>query len=563
MTDRGYDPWRAAKSALTLVAVDPIGLGGVWLRAQAGPARDRWRAALAPALAPLPVRRIATDVSEEQLSGGLDLAATLAAGRPVRDKGLLAEPVLLVLPMAERASAQLAARLGMALDDDAAALVALDEGAATDEAAPSALADRLAFQIDLDGLRHVDALPFTVDAEAVSAARDRLPDVKVADDAMKDLTVIAVRLGVDSLRAPILALRTAKAACALAGRTDVSEEDLALSAQLVLAPRALVVPDEDVGDDDTPAPDTPEENSAETDDQRSQDIPSEILLDAVKSALPPDVLDRLSHASTRANQSGAGHGASRRSAQRGRPLPSRRGRLDGRSRIDLTATLRAAAPWQPLRRQETPNAAQRVLVRGDDIRLRRREDRTDRLLVFAVDASGSTALARLAEAKGAVEILLANAYAKRDHVALIAFRGDTAETLLPPTRSLTRAKRCLSGLPGGGATPLAAGLQAALEQTETARRRGMSPSLILLTDGRANIALDGTADRSKAGEDAQRLGRVHAANGTSSIVIDASRRPQAPARDLAASLDAEYLPLPRADARGLSAAVTSAMSRSA
>jgi len=104
-----------------------------------------------------------------------------------------------------------------------------------------------------------------------------------------------------------------------------------------------------------------------------------------------------------------------------------------------------------------------VIVRPADIHLSRYETRRDRLLIFTVDASGSAALARLAEAKGAVELLLAQAYARRDQVALVAFRGDGAETLLPPTRSLVQAKRRLAGLPGGGGTPLAAGLLAAGE----------------------------------------------------------------------------------------------------
>jgi hypothetical protein len=91
-------------------------------------------------------------------------------------------------------------------------------------------------------------------------------------------------------------------------------------------------------------------------------------------------------------------------------------------------------------------------LRPDDIRLKQAQERSDRVLIFTVDASGSAALARLAEAKGAVELLLAQAYARRDHVALIAFRGDRAEVLLPPTRSLARARRRLADLPGGGGT---------------------------------------------------------------------------------------------------------------
>ena len=86
------------------------------------------------------------------------------------------------------------------------------------------------------------------------------------------------------------------------------------------------------------------------------------------------------------------------------------------------ATLRAAAPWQPLRRQAVPGK-EGLHIRPADIRLKRYQDQSDRLLIFTVDASGSAAVSRLNEAKGAVELLLAQAYAARDHVALIAFRG--------------------------------------------------------------------------------------------------------------------------------------------
>ncbi|WP_412509900.1 VWA domain-containing protein, partial [Roseovarius sp. SYSU LYC5161] len=110
-------------------------------------------------------------------------------------------------------------------------------------------------------------------------------------------------------------------------------------------------------------------------------------------------------------------------------------------RHDVIATLRAAAPWQALRAR---HGAARVVIHPGDIRLRRYEDRSDRLVIFVVDASGSAAMARLAEAKGAVELLLGQAYARRDHVAVVAFRGSAAETLLPPTRSLVQAKRRLA-----------------------------------------------------------------------------------------------------------------------
>ncbi len=140
-------------------------------------------------------------------------------------------------------------------------------------------------------------------------------------------------------------------------------------------------------------------------------------------------------------------------------------------------------------------------MRREDFRVSRFKQRSETTTVFVVDASGSSALHRLAEAKGAVELLLADCYVRRDSVALIAFRGRRAELLLPPTRSLVRAKRSLAGLPGGGGTPLAAGIDAALALADAMRRRGATPVVVPLTDGRANIARDG-AGRARAGADA-------------------------------------------------------------
>lgn len=168
-------------------------------------------------------------------------------------------------------------------------------------------------------------------------------------------------------------------------------------------------------------------------------------------------------------------------------------------------------------------------------------------------------MSRLGEAKGAVEILLAEAYARRDHVALITFRGVAAEVLLPPTRSLVQTKRRLATLPGGGGTPLASGLKAAGELALQARSRGLSPTLAMLTDGRANIALDGTADRARAATDAENLARLVRSQGIPGLVLDMSARPQDALRILASQMGAPYLPLPRADAKRLSGAISSAL----
>jgi magnesium chelatase subunit D len=226
-------------------------------------------------------------------------------------------------------------------------------------------------------------------------------------------------------------------------------------------------------------------------------------------------------------------------------------------RLNLIETLRAAAPWQKLRRRDDPDAS-RIRVTRDDFRITRLKQRSRTTTIFVVDASGSSASERLAEAKGAVELLLADCYVRRDEVALLTFRGKDAELLLPPTRSLVRAKRSLAGLPGGGATPLAAGIDAAAALADTIRRRGGTPALVLLTDGRANIARGGTTGRAAAEADALSAARGVRCSSLKALVIDTSARPEPAARRLADAMAAPYLPLPRADAGAISRTVRAA-----
>jgi magnesium chelatase subunit D len=552
------DPaWTRAGTALALLAVDPAGLGGVALRARPSPVRDRLTEALCAL--PLPVRRLHPNVADEQLFGGVDLAATLAAGAVVRTTGLLGTPSAFVLPMAERASGGLAARLAQALDDRRGhCLICLDEGAEDDEGLPAALSDRLAFAIDLTGVAMGSAPPLAPDPAAAADARARLTATCVPHEALADLARLAHRLGIASLRAPLLALRAARANAALHDRT-VGPDDLMAAVELVFAPRATVLPDasEDAPPPEPPDSDTPDENEGRGEGETLR-LPEEILLEAVKAALPPDLLARMAAGRPAKGAHGAGAGAVQKGNRRGRPVPSRAGRLDGGKRIDLIGTLRAAAPWQAARHATSPHR-DGLQVRPADIRVKRYQEQSDRLLIFVVDASGSAAMARLGEAKGAVELLLAEAYARRDHVALVAFRGTGADLVLPPTRSLVQTKRRLAALPGGGGTPLAAGLRMALDLSETARKRGMTPTAVLLTDGRANIALDGRADRAAAAEDAATLARLLRGRGVPAMVIDMGNRPERALATLAQALDAPYIPLPRADARRLSSAVSAAL----
>ncbi|MEL7133676.1 MAG: VWA domain-containing protein, partial [Pseudomonadota bacterium] len=429
-------------------------------------------------------------------------------------------------------------------------LLLFDEGIDADERAPDPLSDRCAFHLEPKGRN--PAVPAGT-THSVPAGTT----IKTAD-AIIQLTLLATRFGIASLRAPTLALRTARAHAKLMGREHLTDTDLEVAATLVYPHRATLIP-EDVEEPEISPPPPQNEDCPRGDNSENDAIPNnDILVEAVKSALPADLLNGLVPAGTTRTSGGAGAGQKRTSNRRGRPLPSRPGRLSGTSRIDLIATLRAAAPWQPLRRQQQPDRTG-LLIRPFDIRLKRYAEQSDRVLIFTVDASGSAAVSRLGEAKGAIELLLADAYASRDHVALIAFRGTKAETLLPPTRSLVQTKRRLSALPGGGGTPLASGLQHALLLAQQTKGKGLTPTVILITDGRANITLDGQPDRTQAGKDATVMAAALRGAGVTSLVIDMSNRPQHALQDLSRTLDAPYVPMPRADAQRLSGAVALAL----
>jgi magnesium chelatase subunit D len=547
-------PWQRAELALAVLAVDPAGVKGLWLRARSSAVRDRVTQALPVA------RRIHPGVDDTALFGGVDLAATLAAGSLVSSAGLLATNAPVILTMAERCPQGLSARLSRWLDEAGPCLIALDEGAEPEESLPSGLADRLGLFLDLTEVGYSDSQAVSLSPEAIATARARLATTTLPTTALESLTNVAAAMGIASLRAPMLALAVARALSAWRGQDQASDDTLRHAAELTLAHRGDLPPQVEENEAPPPPPEPPDapEQDAQDQEQSQQDrLPDDILLEAIRAALPADLLARLAAGKAARSAKGSGSGAARKGNHRGRPLPSRPGTPGSGKRIDLVATLRAAAPWQPLRRRSVDTT--RLEIRQSDLRLKRYQETSDRVLIFAVDASGSSALARLGEAKGAVELLLAQAYARRDHVALIAFRGTSAELMLPPTRSLVQTKRRLASLPGGGGTPLAAGLQMAFELAVQTKARGMTPTVALLTDGRGNIALDGSTNREMAEADSLKLARALRATGIPGLVIDIATRPQPALKRLAEMLDAPYLPLPRADAQRLSAALQAAL----
>jgi len=564
---------------------------------------------------PTPFRRLPVGITADRLYGGVDLAATLTTGRLVSDRGVLAaaDGGLLVVPMAERLGVPARTALCEVLDhgevvvardgvntrhDSRLCVVLLDESH-EDEQVHEALTDRLAFcvHVDSDAHRLLTELGSASSAQALRTvlrdARDRLARISMDDAWAAELCVTAAACGVDSVRASLFAVRCARAHAALHGRLMVTTEDAQAAAALVLAPRATRVPvpeSSEANDAPPPEPDarfTPpdaapppvdpprseppradhpdQDDSTDGTDQQPEPeaLPAELLRAAVEAALPPGLLQALLGQQNHAGTVSGRVGETTPNLLRGIPRGARGGLPRGGARLHLLETLRAAAPWQRARMKEqrrlrqdaTAARAPRLAIRREDFRVRQFLERTATTVLFAVDASGSSAVHRLAEAKGAVELLLAESYARRDRVSLLAFRGTGTELLLPPTRALARARRVLAALPGGGGTPMATAIDAVIGQGLQIRRSGSSPLIVFLTDGRANIARDGMAGRARAEQDALAAAAQLAAQRLPVLFVDTSPRGEPMARRIAEAMRARYVPLPMSNAEALGALV--------
>jgi len=595
-TQRGQSAWFDAQTTAALLAIDPHGLGGICVKSQFGPIRDAWFAFLTTQIAPgAHYQKIPLQIQDEHLLGGLDLEATLQYGKPVYSTGLLAKSHggFVVLPMAERISTHTIALILQVVDRGevrhpqntaelsscAFGMIALDEGIAPDESMHPRLAEHMAFEVRLDPLSLNDCTDFLeITPTVIAEAKKRLSEIECDARFIESLLQSAAAFGVDSIRAGLFAVRTAKALAALRNQDVVTEDEVVDAARLVLTHRATRMPssreeqEPDESADDAEPPneeqdpqeqDDPNQNGdGDTDanepkenmEQPSRDDLEELLIEAIKAGIPANALAQLNTELGRANskQGSKGQfGQLQKNANSGRPAESWRGLPKGGKRLDLLKTIRAAVPWQTMRQAESKaklpavnKQRSRIQIRADDLHIKRYQQRQGVVTIFLVDASGSSATQRLAEAKGAVEQLLADCYIRRDEVAMIALRGRSADVVLPPTRSLVRAKRNLAALPGGGGTPLATGFAAVNEMALSIRRKGMTPLIVVMTDGVANVTLEGVGGRERAHQDALHTARQLRAAGHAILFIDTASAPQALAEALANEMAAQYLPLP-------------------
>jgi len=461
------------------------------------------------------------------------------------------------------------------------------------------LLDRFGLCVDVKGINDVSLrvelikyrLSYEADPESFAAnwqdaetelcgqilnAKQLLSKVRISDDMLELISQICVDMGVDGHRADITMMKASITLAAFYGRTDVLEEDVKEAAELVLSHRMRRKPFDSHSDKQDKLdesienhrekqkqkekekeknkqeqqkqerkenPEKPHEHPEEQQPENAQnqtggqpDASSETVFATGESYQ----IKQLSPEFLRADRKGSG--------RRSKTLTSsRQGRYikstilhEKTTDIAFDATLRAAAPYQ-LTREKNGNS---VIIHESDFRKKVREKKIGNLVLFVVDASGSMgARQRMVASKGAVLSMLMDAYQKRDKVGLIAFKGESAELLLPPTSSIELAQKYLQEIPTGGKTPLSRGLVKGYEviKAELLRDPDTCPFMVLISDGRANVSMNGEPPLQEITKVASRLRE----EGIQSAVIDteSSMIKFGLAQQISTALGATYLTL--------------------
>ena len=356
-----------------------------------------------------------------------------------------------------------------------------------------------------------------------------LPGVQISEANVRRLVKMAVDCACQGHRAELFAVKVARASAALRHSYEVNDQDVNMAISLSILPRATREPPDDALTPPPPPPPPPatqknereaeeqqdqedEEQEEEEEEDQVEEIEPEVQradesgldVNSLLNAFEKAMLRSFAEKKSRGSVSGRTKREKVFDLMRGRyvkPIFPKSGQIGGKIAVD--ATLRAAAPYQIVRRQRRLKPGEvsprRVFITKDDVRLKKLSRRSASLTIFVVDASGSMAINRMSVAKAAVFKLLEVSYTKRDLVALVEFSHDAAVVLLPPTRSTVLVSRRLAVMPCGGGTPLAHGLSVAARCALNARTSKLKSSVgsvreVILSDGRPTRSLRWSED---------------------------------------------------------------------
>jgi len=604
----GHDRLRLA---LLLCAVRPE-IGGVLIRGEKGTAKSTAVRALAHVLAAVDgasLVELPIGATEDRVVGSLDLQKVLRDGEHAFSPGLLARAhdgvlyvdevnllhdhlVDVILDAAAMGRVHVE-RDGVSHSHESRFVLIGTMNPEEGELRPQLL-DRFGLTVDVHASRDVDVradvirqrMAYEADpvgfadryaaadaelARRVATARASVGSVCLPDNELRRIAALCAAFDVDGMRADLVVARTAVAHAAWRGADVVAEDDIRVAAELALPHRRRRDPFDDPGidpdqldeamaqagetaDDPEPDPDSdpPGGGDSISDDGDPHPVPQHNSSSAPRPSAAPSPVFR-----TRALVvPGVGEGApGRRSRARNRTgkAISPTAEPGAGHGVHVFGTLLAAAG-----RQHGPG---RPHPGPDDVRRAIREGREGNLVIFVVDASGSMAARdRMSAVSGATLSLLRDAYQRRDKVAVITFRQEDAQLLLPPTSSVHIAGRRLARFDTGGKTPLAQGLLAARDVVvrEKARDRARRSLVVVLTDGRAT---GGPDPLGRARVAAARL----VAEGAAAVVVDCetSHVRLGLAEQLASHLGAPAVRLAHLRADALTALITSQADRTA
>jgi len=569
-----------AKRAMQCMLVSP-NIRTVMIRGGQGSAKTVL-ARSAGAISGRRIINVPVNASEEQIFGGMDIDATIKEGRAVMQPGLLSradgnivyvddvnlmdQRILMSLLNAVIEGHVVLEREGISAeytvdtmlvatmnpsDSDVSSHV-LDRfdlcayaSFPTEEAERAEILRRNAdFQRDPAAFNEL----YREEEESLRSNIERacklLPLVSMSDDLIGVSVELAVRVLADGYRGDIVMVNTAKALAALNGRDEVMKKDVEEAAMLCLAHRRNYVqepppeppqpPEEEEQEEEDPPEDDQQDQQEEQEqseppeqDQEDQQTPPpdmdfQQLLDDMVFEIGEQfrVIDYLNDGVRKVSKTSAKKG--RRMMVESSDSSGRyaRSRIpEGRTHdIAFDATVRAAAPYQRSR----DHSDLRINIQKQDVREKVREMRAGCTILFLVDASGSLGVRkRMAAVKGAVLSMLRDSYVKRDRIGMMAFRRDSAELVLPPTRSVEYSYKKLEEMPTGGKTPLAEALVTVNDYMTSYSRAhvGEMCYIVLITDGRANVALNEGANPN---EEVLKMAEDMAIPQVKWVVIDAS-----------------------------------------